>query len=223
MATSTITLGCSLVDGATGFADAILDSIIVQLNIGLQSMAIRVSARIGELIVQAIDQSPEAKSLRGGPLQGELGIHASVGADPDHVIAAVGQVLADGMDVEVIPVRKVGKGIEGGMLIKVMKQDMSDVLGIFGASFESERGYQIDWLEWLLKRGDEIIIADYMFQNGSFNGRSRTGLGLMVHKGQWRVPPEFSGTTSNNWITRTIVSSESGIERIVLEELKRIV
>ena len=61
---------------------------------------------------------------------------------------------------------------------------------------------KLDWLNWLLTRGDDIIVGDYSFVERTGSGRS--GLGDMVAGGMFRIPPEYSGTGDDNFITRTL-------------------
>ena len=63
---------------------------------------------------------------------------------------------------------------------------------------------KLDWLNWLLTRGDDIIVGDYSFIQKPGIGRS--GLGAMTAGGVFRIPPEYSGTQDDNFITRTLLS-----------------
>ena len=57
------------------------------------------------------------------------------------------------------------------------------------------------WLDWLLKRGDSIIVVNYQYNPQTGIGRSK--LGNMVDGGSFRIPPQFSGTIDDNFITRS--------------------
>ena len=78
----------------------------------------------------------------------------------------------------------------------------------------------LHWLQWLLERGDEIIVAGYEF--GGNSGRGRSGLGYMTTGGSFRVPPQFSGTKDNNFISRALVgkAQEQAISKILMGALK---
>ena len=60
----------------------------------------------------------------------------------------------------------------------------------------------IPWLDWLLTKGDQILISGFEFQPGSNLGRSRAGRMVESPMGNWRISPEFAGTKSDNFITR---------------------
>ncbi len=91
-------------------------------------------------------------------------------------------------------------------------------------------GVNLPWLQWLLFDGDRVVIPDYDIlvagaapptgyakRKVSRFSASRTGKAVMVkrdytgrsrhHASQgrtgsgWRVPPEYAGTASRNWLT----------------------
>ena len=107
--------------------------------------------------------------------------------------------------------------------IGIIKEDYGDVLSLPEAqySYTSKQGQgTIPWLSWLLLEGDKRIVTKYEF---SSNPRgSRTGMGIMVHKarGFWQVPPEFSGTSVDNFATRALGNIESVIDKIVEKAVK---
>jgi hypothetical protein len=66
------------------------------------------------------------------------------------------------------------------------------------------KGYSLPWLKWLLFEGSKPLIKNYSVKFGS-NKRSRTGQAIMISSNKnWKVPSEFAGTVTNNWITRAI-------------------
>jgi hypothetical protein len=73
----------------------------------------------------------------------------------------------------------------------------------------------LHWLDWLLNRGDQIIVVGYEYNPQTGLGRSK--LGNMKTGGSFRVPPEFSGTQENNFVTRALIgaSQEKEIAKIL--------
>lgn len=164
----------------------------------------RVSSAIKVMLHKAIWASPEAASLQGGPLQAELGV--------ENPIAAINQVVnAVLRSVEVI----VGPT---GLTIRALPVDLNDVLSIPLASFRSENGFIVSWLEWLLTAGDTVVVQQYHFVEGSFQS-SRTGLGIMRRGGVWHVP-EHQGTYQDNWLTRAFDNLRPEIVKILNSEIK---
>ena len=71
------------------------------------------------------------------------------------------------------------------------------------------------WLEWLLLKGNQIIVRNYEVKIGS-NSRSRSGDAIMISSSEnWRVPPEFIGTNTNNWTTRALSKIEDELNSLI--------
>lgn len=174
----------------------------------------RMVTRIGEIIEQAVMASPEAASLQGGDLQGELGVQ-----NPIRAIRAIIEALKRSIIVTPAPFVSDGAGLRGGPTISVMPSSMKDLLSLPEASFLSN-GYVVAWLDWLLTKGDQVVIADWHFWPGDF-AESRTGLGIMEPTKSWRVPSEFSGTSTGNWLIRAIRTIRQEFKQIVHEEFVR--
>ena len=67
-------------------------------------------------------------------------------------------------------------------------------------------GGDLHWLSWLLTLGDSTIVVGYYYDPETGVGRS--GLGTMSEGGFFRVPPEFSGTRANNFVTRALIGNK---------------
>jgi hypothetical protein len=93
-------------------------------------------------------------------------------------------------------------------------------------SILTEKGEVLEWLRWLLTFGDRIIISEYQIH--LISGKGRSGRGIMVadDASAWRVPPRFSGTIRNNWLTRAFKENSQSffliIENIIKQELQRV-
>ena len=78
-----------------------------------------------------------------------------------------------------------------------VRNDFRDLLALSSASFVTEKGTRLDWLDWLLNAGDTVVVAGWHYRPAA-DGRS--GLRIMQSGKAFRVPPEFSGTPLNNFI-----------------------
>jgi hypothetical protein len=174
-----------------------------------------IATELAEKIRELITSSPEYSSLLTGSLWHQLGVR-----NPLAMTDAIISTIQESVVIQMIPPTVVGKRIRGGIVAKILKADFSDVLRIPGASFESEHGFEVDWLEWLLTSGDSIVNTSYHFESG-FPDRSRTGDGIMLAEGSWRVPPEFAGTISDNWLTRALSGLGDLISDIFMRNIKR--
>ncbi len=173
----------------------------------------RVSARFAERVMSA----PETISLLGGDLKGQMGL-----VDPLGAVQSIINAILTGLVVQAGPVRAAGPGLVGHFAVKLFRNDLSEPLSSPEARFTSpERGFDIRWLEWLLTAGDAVINPQYHFRAGDFH-RSRTGLGVMGKSGFWKVPAEFSGHVTDNWLTRAVEGFEGEVGAIVIKEFLRL-
>lgn len=187
--------------------------------------------KVGELVAIQIRAQPEWESLVGDSLRELLGI-----ADAKPVLEGILRVILDNMRVELIPRRA---GILGGLVVKIIRADFRDVLEVPGTSYVSVSQARfskgtitkpsvetvIPWLEWLLFRGNEVILATAEVNTrAEYRRASRTGRAIMVHPVRrpsvgFRIPAEFSGIIENNFLTRALESQEDAVLDIMLEEV----
>lgn len=198
----------------SAMAELMIRAVADRMSDAFVSAGPAIKNRVGIAAVEAIKICPEYISLINGELRGELGV-----VDASQILNTVCRNIADGILVTSQGVRVVGQRLRGGLTVEILKGDYSEVLSANG-SFISEHGYLIDWLRWLTLEGDRIIIADYGYYSNN-PAKSRTGLGIMKRPGKWRVPPEFSGTDSDNFITRAIASIAPQVEKIIDYEIKK--
>lgn len=194
---------------------SLLLHIASELNRVFPGMVPRVRKRVGDELYQAVWDSDEAASLLDGKLKGELGVVRS-----EEAIDEVARTLVENMVVSFSPFYPKGDGFSGGLSVLIMRSDMADLLALPIGKFESKKGFVITWLRWLLTMGDKIVVYDHRFRAGAYIA-SRTKRGIMRKKGQWRVPPEFSGTAANNWLIRVLRGFGDNVHRILQEELAR--
>lgn len=211
----------SIVEKNKEIEQKILQALLPQVNKVLGSYYKAIIPKIKTVISEAIKNSPEYNSIVSGTLKYELGI-----PDGDSRINNLLNIWLSNIQIESKPVTIKNSQIVGSLKLSLIKADLSDVLGSDSAFItDSKTGSMVDWLNWLSLAGDRTIIKDYNFILGS-NPRSRTGGGIMRYSpgsGKWKIPSEFSGTLTNNWITRAIESSAESIDTILSSTLKDIV
>lgn len=193
---------------------SVLDDLAKQLASTFKKASPRIRERVGEVAVDAIKESPEYASLLSGRLRNELGV-----VNPEPILQAVVRNIQNGVFVTSQGARRAGNNIDGGMTIEILKGDYSEVLEVAGANFTSEGTHDIPWLRWLTLEGDAILISDFRFSAGH-SAYSRTGDGLMLPKGSWKVPSQFSGVESDNWLTRALDKILPSVEKILTEEIQ---
>lgn len=214
---SQLSFSMNLVGSNASIARDMLQALLPDLQKYFNKVYNEMRTNIPQILISHIKSQPEYSSLIGGKLMGEFGLPDSASR-----LSNILSTIESGAIIQTRPVSISGSKIRGSIKLQMVQKDFSDLLSLGDASFTTEKGSNLQWLSWLLKEGDSIIIADYTFALGSYPS-SRTGMGIMREFGgsSWRVPPEFAGTVSNNWITRAIDSASGDIEK-ELESLTRI-
>lgn len=194
----------------------ILNALKEELNTKLIKTAHIIQYRLRKILVTSITTTPEYRSLLGGSLQSELGV-TSTNRRLDKIV----QTFAENIKIKLEKMRVQAGNISGGLNIDVLQYNYKDVLSLPEARYVTDKGVVIEWLQWLLLEGDKMIVRNYQIGlNQSPN--ARTGLGqIMIKGGTWRVPPQFSGTRENNFITRALDGAMSDIDKMINEELNK--
>jgi len=185
-------------------AKKILREMVRKLDRALKLAVPQIKQHVRNIIFDSMLDNDVLNAIHGGNLMGALGLTSSQGLNAATEIASM---VANSIKVTTKKVRLRGLGLDGGLTIMVQPSDFSNVLGIpegvveyFSKKYDGM--VKLDWLNWLLTRGDDIIVGDYSFVERTGSGRS--GLGDMVAGGMFRIPPEYSGTGDDNFITRTL-------------------
>lgn len=189
----------------------ILKGIAAEINRALTASIYPIKMRVGPLVMDAIEATPEYQSLLNGTLRVQLGLSTA-----ENALIAIKQTVANNMEVTVSPASVVAGAISGGLDISILRSDYEDVFALQGSG-----GSPIKWLEWLLTAGDSIVVAEYDVYYTSLDPDSRTGEAIMIKGEGYRIPPEFSGTQDNNWLIRAIFPLQDNILGIVTEEVMR--
>ena len=172
----------------------ILRAIKDHLNKKIPKIEESISNKAQSLILESLNASNETRSIISGKLRGELGI-----TDPTGSLSQIFNGISKMVDVKVSRARKAGQGIRMSITLYAVPIDLSAFNHI--GSYITEKGQIIPWFEWLTTLGDRVIVRKYDAEVGHPEF-SRTGNTIMVTGSGWRVPPEFSGTATNNFVTR---------------------
>jgi hypothetical protein len=175
----------------------------------------RISQSVKNLIPSWINSQPEIQSLLSntpGSLAGQFGIKNST-------LDIVSSIINSVVDATEIKFIKYSANLKGGLQLNFQPSNFANLLAL-SQGHTIYQGGDLHWLDWLLKRGDSIIITNYQYNPRT--GLGRSGLGNMVPGGFFRVPPQFSGTESDNFITRAFIgpAQEKEISKILESVLK---
>ena len=188
-------------------------------NKRLPAVAKAVEKDIQQNISAVFVQSREYESLLLGPLNAHFGFPKGSEANRlDEIIFT----LAKSIRVTHVRVAVRGRKLTGGLRIEMFKGDFADILSLTSAFVHTAKGETLPWLDWMLLKGDQIIITDYVIDFGK-HPLSRSGEAIMKEKtgGIWKVPPGVSGTITKNWITRAVDESLNFIIKLTTASVNR--
>ena len=208
-------------------SDAEIKKIIMQqiaddLNSSFLAIAEDIRKNIKPVIYNAIHECYEMQALRGPYLRGSLGLTSSQATQASQKIS---EVVSDSVIIQTKAVT--ANNLSAGLQILIQTEDYANVLSISQAvvSYRSrrfKRTIDLPWLDWLLTKGDQILVSGFEFQPGGNLGRSRAGRMAETPSGSWRVSPEYSGTKGDNFITRSFDNrTQSQITKIVQKAVNK--
>jgi hypothetical protein len=175
-----------------------------EINARIKKALPTVKQRISPLLTLALSSSPEISSLKNGILRLEFGLEN----DPSsQLVSAIMQSL------NVRPAFAQAKR-GGGIIIELQPSGYGNLLAQDWAQQEIEGG-SLPWLKWLLTAGDSIIIADFGVEFGTFPESRTGGAKMTTNLAPYKVNSAFSGTPTDNFITRAISKVRPEIEAIL--------
>lgn len=200
MATNQLRFGINLVTPTREIEKKILKAISTHLNSRAAAISSDLSEKLKGLIVVALQASPTSRELISGELRGELGV---VGAEAQ--LETIFHAIGDATRIKVSPARISGKVVKMTFQIFAVPMNLSAIAGMAGnaGSYETQKGVEIPWFDWLTELGDAVIVREYDVEAGH-PSKSRTGGKIMVKGKGWRVPTEHAGTHDNNFVTKAV-------------------
>jgi len=190
----------------------LMNAAILKRNIGAV-----LTTELRLMLGDAIRQQPEYTSLLQG---GEDTLKELLGVrDSASKMNALLDAWMTEVDVIFVQFRATGSRIRGGFLITAFEADFSGVLAMEEATQRTKRG-DFPWLDWLLLKGDQIIVAGYDAMFDTDFSKSRTGSTLMIKGEGFRVPSEFSGIASHNFITRAVNDNVDEIGSLIYRHIE---
>lgn len=195
--------------------DSILKNIQQTLSKAIGVAIPRITDSVKAIVKSALIAEPEYSSLVGGTLKAEFGIPDSNAAEK------IVDALANTLNIQQEKLAITGAGIKGGFSLTMMKSDDMDgiIYTDIASVVDSERGYSLPWLEWLLYENNSPIVKRYSV-NYTSSVNSRSGMAIMVPStDNWRVPPLYAGSITNNWTTRAISRTEKQIYNSIISNV----
>lgn len=191
-----------LLDSEKQIAQNINKAIAEHINSILVKNQSNLLSRVKTLVIQWIQSQPEISSLLSTSPDSLAGLF---GIPPNEVTPAVNNIISAierSIEVKFIPYSNNLQN--GGLEVNIQPSTFENLL-LLPEGHVRYIGGDLHWLNWLINAGDTIIVANYQYNPVSGFGRS--GFGVMIPGGAFRVPPQFSGISDNNFITRALVGS----------------
>ena len=183
-----------------------------------EEMNKRISKRISKgreifkkLIFGWVMEQQEIQSLMAQGVPGSL--NAAFGLTHPNV-SVIASSVAEATSVNFT---KISKKLSGGIEFNFQSNDFANLLGLPEGHLVTEMGADLHWLDWLLTKGDTVIIKGYTYKP-STEGRSRGG--TMELGGFFRVDPKYSGKQDNNFITRAFEGRDKQLSKILYSFLR---
>lgn len=176
------------------------------------------------IIQQSLKESSEYNSILSGILAKEFGIRK------EERQTALDDITNTITKPGVIEYKQnfLDRNLVGGLTINIIHKSFRDFLGLGSVRYNSNQ-HSIEWLDWLLFRGKDLIITDYRIKyfGEGVKRTSRTNDPLMIQGGNWRLPEGFDNAQQDdNFITRAVLSRKDQIETLitntVITEFKRL-
>jgi hypothetical protein len=197
-----MTISLRLVETDNEIAKHINSALANRFNAILRQRVSNIAARIQQLIPSWIKSQPEMLSLlssNSSSLVGQFGIYQ----DTNAIVNSIANSVAAATTIKTRQYTNNLKG--GGLELNIQPNNFANLLGLPEGHTVYKDG-DLHWLNWLLMRGDQIIVVGYEYNPQT--GLGRSNLGNMKEGSSFRVPPQFSGTEDNNFITRALSGPE---------------
>lgn len=195
-------LSLKITDTATTFLRNVGAALAPLLNRRVNKNKAELIKRVRQFVETQIKLQPEVQELMHGAgpgsLNAMLGISASDGAE---AVNSIIREISNTMRIDLVPFNK---NFKGGINLIFANIDIYN-LSLMAEGQKLTLSGNLDWLNWLLVRGDSPIIIGFRYKADT---RGRTGGGIMLPGSFFRIPPEYSGTSDNNFITRALSGKE---------------
>lgn len=180
------------------------------LNRKIRKNYARVVNSLRQKIPFWIRSQPEIQSLLSEGIPGSL--NALFGLYGGDAARATVDIIEAIKQSTTIKIDKINRRYQGNVEFSFQPSDFSNLLNLGSGHVITEKSDDLHWLEWLLTIGDTAIIVGYRYEP---KASGRSGGGIMTKGSFFRVPPQFSGTLENNFITRALLGREKEIEPIM--------
>lgn len=210
-------MGLKLITTDRQFTAKVFSLLAKKIDPEMLKAAGPIERRITGLITQDLASHPILDELRDGQLALDFGLSPEVASV---AIAEMIQAIDGAVSVNVLKGGKIFSAGFSGLSIRI--DPIGPIQNISTGSYDSN-GHSIDWMDWLLNRGSQVVVSGFESVFAVAASKSRSGLGFMLKTGgSFRVDPKFAGTKDDNFLTRMLIQSRQSIENIIKEEINKV-
>jgi len=164
---------------------------------------------IHAFVERCITEQPEIDSLKAG---GQGSLAAQFGIPVGQESSVADSIVAAIVAATRVNISRFNRNLQGKIDISFQPADFGNLLALPMGSVHTELGVKLDWLHWLLREGNRVIIVGYEYVSNN-SGRSRGG--VMKTGESWRVPTQFAGVIEDNFITRAFSNRENELQNLL--------
>jgi hypothetical protein len=204
-----MSLNIKLVDSDVQIEKKINLAIAGELNALIKKKSARVERQLGFAIHGWIMKQPEISSLEREGVPNTL--NSQFGLNPGEATVSVAEIVNAVVASIEVEIRPIDDRLKGGVDFLVQPASLRNLLNL-PSGFVVALSGPLHWLSWLLTEGTSTIVYGFSY-TPSLSGRS--GGGTMSSGGVWRIPPQYSGVHSDNFITRALSGNDSELSSIL--------
>jgi len=220
MAKKIISAKVSIVNGENQLTEIVRQSMLKTLFSKIGTISQNIKPKISLLISSELMNSSTVRSLIAGKLRDDFGLKSG---EAENAVGVIIENIADNISVKIL---RGSNQYIASLAIDILPSNISFI--DFSAGSYQSSGGQVDWLNWLLTKGTQVILGDFwLFENAKGPTRSG-GKSIMIETGNvsrqpFRIDPEHAGTVNDNFITRSIQSVYPQAVDITMKEILRII
>lgn len=177
-------------------------SISIYLNHKLRKNSNQIVENIKQQIPALMKQQPEIKSLLNESRNTLFSIFGLYAGTSINAVESIINSISNSIEYKI---EYIDKNLNGGIVINFQPKNLQNLLDLpSGHVIDGDN--DLHWLHWLLTLGDTIIVANYQYTAKYGLGRSNNG--IMTIGNSFRVPPQYSGTLNDNFVTRMFATEK---------------
>lgn len=205
-----MTLRIKLTTPSSKIKDMIGEQATEYLNKKISKNYRRVVNSLQQKIPFWVRSQPEIQSLLSDGVPGSLNaLFGFYSGDANRAVTDIINAIKQSTSIQI---NKINRKYVGTVEFNFQPLNFANILGLSSGHIVTEKGADLHWLDWLITQGDAAIIVGYKYEA---KNSGRSGGGIMSPGSYFRVPPQYSGTLEDNFITRALSNRESEIEPIM--------